>query len=276
MTIVLSTPPYQEFADDSGAPLNGGLVYTYAAGTTTPLATYTDQGGLTQSANPIVLDSAGRAVWFLDNTVSYKYVVKTSAGVTIRTVDVVAPMTAGSGLSSLGNIASNTIVGNNTGSPTTPLALTTAQVITLLDISKVVVTTAQFDKTSDTTLANVTGLSVDVLAGTTYAFSAHLLTTTAATGGGIKLAIGGTATATRMDAYAWGGNGTAFAPLEKAPNVAIGAAIVNQVATTVITEIHGSIVVNAAGTLTVMFAQSSSSATACSVLIGSTFQVTKV
>ena len=85
MTIVLATPPYQQFYDANGDPLNGGLVYTYSAGTDTPKATYTDQAGGTQMTNPIVLDSAGRSVWFIDG--SYKYVVKDSLGNTIRTVD---------------------------------------------------------------------------------------------------------------------------------------------------------------------------------------------
>lgn len=85
MTIVLATPPFLQFQDDNGNPLSGGLVYTYAAGTTTPKATYTDQGGLTQSSNPIVLDSAGRATWWIEG--AYKYVVKDSLGNTIRTTD---------------------------------------------------------------------------------------------------------------------------------------------------------------------------------------------
>lgn len=136
MAIVLFTPPYAEFQDDNGNPLNGGKVYTYLAGTLTPQATYTDQGGLTANANPVVLDSSGRASIWLDNSVSYKFVVKTSADVTIRTVDNVTPFNSSTGLAVLGNIAANTIVGNNTGSSTTPLALTVTQAKTMLGIGK--------------------------------------------------------------------------------------------------------------------------------------------
>lgn len=47
--------------DSSGAPLSGGKVYTYEPGTTTDKAMYTDLAMNTPAANPIILDSAGRA-----------------------------------------------------------------------------------------------------------------------------------------------------------------------------------------------------------------------
>lgn len=62
------------------------MLYTYAAGTTTPLATYTDVGLTTANANPIVLDSAGRCTLFLLAS-SYKFVLKTAAGATVWTRD---------------------------------------------------------------------------------------------------------------------------------------------------------------------------------------------
>jgi len=78
-----------QFFDDNGDPLTGGLLYTYAAGTTTPLTTYTDSTGATPNTNPIVLDSAGRvtAQVFLTTGSSYKFVLQTSASVTIWTKD---------------------------------------------------------------------------------------------------------------------------------------------------------------------------------------------
>ncbi len=77
--------PFSQFFDNNGIPLAGGLVYTYAAGTTTPQNSYTDSTGGTPAANPVVLDSAGRAtIWLSGN---YKIVVKDSLFNTIGTAD---------------------------------------------------------------------------------------------------------------------------------------------------------------------------------------------
>ena len=79
-----------QFFDNNGVPLAGGLIYTYAAGTTTPEAAYTSNTGVTAHANPIVLNSAGRVavgeVWVSEG-VSYKFVLKDSTGTTIGTYD---------------------------------------------------------------------------------------------------------------------------------------------------------------------------------------------
>ncbi len=78
-----------QFFDNNGVPLAGGLLYTYAAGTTTPAVTYTSNSGATPNANPIVLDSAGRIpseVW-LTSTATYKFSLFTSTNVSIWVKD---------------------------------------------------------------------------------------------------------------------------------------------------------------------------------------------
>lgn len=78
-----------QYFDDNGDPLSGGKIYTYAAGTTTPAATYTDYLGGTPNANPIILDAAGRPpneVWLTYGS-SYKFIIKTSADVLVGTFD---------------------------------------------------------------------------------------------------------------------------------------------------------------------------------------------
>jgi len=79
----------QQFFDNNGVPLSGGLLYTYQAGSSTPLATYTDINGTTANTNPIVMDSSGRLaneVW-LTYGFNYKFVLQTSAAVTLGTYD---------------------------------------------------------------------------------------------------------------------------------------------------------------------------------------------
>ena len=71
-----------QFFDNNGVPLSGGLLYTYAAGGTTPLATYTTQTGNIANSNPIVLDSSGRPpneIW-LNGNYNYKFVLQNSSG----------------------------------------------------------------------------------------------------------------------------------------------------------------------------------------------------
>jgi hypothetical protein len=121
----VSLSPYAgagaQFFDNNGNPLAGGQIYTYAAGTTTPAATFTSSSGGTANANPIVLDSAGRTpaqIWLTEG-VSYKFVLETALGVTIKTDDNIfasyelakeVGVAVGKGF---GNLTSNIAVGDS-------------------------------------------------------------------------------------------------------------------------------------------------------------------
>ena len=78
-----------QFFTNSGVPLTGGKLYSYAAGTTTPQVTYTSSSGVTAHTNPIILDSAGRVpggeIWL--TATPYKFVLNTSTDVLIATYD---------------------------------------------------------------------------------------------------------------------------------------------------------------------------------------------
>lgn len=58
----------------------GGKLYTYAASTSTPQATYADADG-TENANPIVFDSSGQYHLWLTEDLAYKFVFTNSADV---------------------------------------------------------------------------------------------------------------------------------------------------------------------------------------------------
>jgi hypothetical protein len=83
----ISPTPKLQFLDANGNPLVNGLLYTYASGTTIPLATYTNQFETTANTNPIVLNARGEASVFLLAGFSYRFVLQNSSGVTQYTTD---------------------------------------------------------------------------------------------------------------------------------------------------------------------------------------------
>jgi len=80
-TALLPLPIFRAF-DNAGLPLAGGLLYSYAAGTTTPQNTFSDAAGSSPNTNPVVLDTTGSATVRLDPTLSYKFVLKDSTATT--------------------------------------------------------------------------------------------------------------------------------------------------------------------------------------------------
>lgn len=75
----------QAYTDSAGAPLVGGKLYTYDAGTNTPRATYQDAAATTPNTNPVVLDARGEATVFWSG--AYKAVLKDASDTTLWTVD---------------------------------------------------------------------------------------------------------------------------------------------------------------------------------------------
>lgn len=78
-----------QFLTTTGLPLNGGFIYTYQAGSSAPLTTYSDVNGLIPNANPIVLGSDGRPqneIW-LTQGYSYKFILTDSTNNQIQTYD---------------------------------------------------------------------------------------------------------------------------------------------------------------------------------------------
>lgn len=131
---------------------------------------------------------------------------------------------------------------------------------------------SDFSKTSDTTLANITGLTFTTVSGGKYRFRANLFLSCGSSGGA-KVAISGTTTATTIayvilfptvDDYLSGG-------LHAALNASYGNTSARFYA-----EISGYIDVNEGGTLTVQFAQNASNGTPSTVLKGSWFEVDKI
>lgn len=85
--MILSPYIKQHFDDDNGKPLAGGTVETYVAGSETPISTYQNAEGSTLNETTIDLDSRGECNIYLDQDLSYKYIVRDKNGKLIHTVD---------------------------------------------------------------------------------------------------------------------------------------------------------------------------------------------
>lgn len=99
----------QQF-DSTGAPLNGGLLYFYAAGTTTPQSAYQDSSLTLAWPNPIVLDSAGRVPPFYLADGQIKIRLTDSAGVTQVSADNLLVVGASSGSGSAPTVDATTVL----------------------------------------------------------------------------------------------------------------------------------------------------------------------
>ena len=145
-----------QFFDDSGNPLTGGLLYSYAAGTTTPATTYTSNTGATANPNPIVLDSAGRPpneIW-LTNFNSYKFILQNSTYVQIWSMDNISAIRSGGTQSYQTATAGQTVF--------TGLNYTTSNnsmQVFVNGLKKVI--TLQYIETNSTTITFLSGLTLN-------------------------------------------------------------------------------------------------------------------
>jgi cytoskeletal protein CcmA (bactofilin family) len=108
-TALMPVPMIQFFTED-GLPLSLGKIYSYQAGTTTPLATYTDSDGSAANTNPIILDAGGFAnIWLLGQ--AYKIVAHDSDDVLVWTQDNVSAVSQ-TQLAEIDTLATLHITGN--------------------------------------------------------------------------------------------------------------------------------------------------------------------
>ena len=86
MSAYLTPNPLMQFFDITGAPLHLGTLETFAAGTSTPLATYTDFSAAIANPTTITLNTRGEAAVWL-GPAAYKFTLRDAAGVLIWTAD---------------------------------------------------------------------------------------------------------------------------------------------------------------------------------------------
>jgi hypothetical protein len=159
-----------------------------------------------------------------------------------------------SGLALLGAVALNVlVVGNGTNSG---YIQQIGQVRLTADVS-----------VSNSTL--VTVFSINLAAGRKYSFRTVLLCSTGATLGGVKVALGGTATITNLIADGYGIDGTTVIAGTQVNALATNIIANTNTGTTPKLYIDGTFEVNAAGTVLIQFAQNVTNATASIVKRGS-------
>jgi len=106
----LTPTPKQQIIDGNGDPIVGALLYTYAGGTDTAKATYTDYTGDTANTNPVVSDANGYVeVWL--GTGAYKFVLTNGVGATLFNPGTIE----GTTIYTVDNITANGSGGGTTG-----------------------------------------------------------------------------------------------------------------------------------------------------------------
>lgn len=172
---------FPQFFDDNGDPLAGGKLYSYAAGTLTPIATYTNQAASVANANPVILDSAGRASVWLDSSRAYRLVLKSSDDTTIRDVDNI--LTVIDGASAVVTVAREKIVATD-GQTVFELSGTYTQGINSLWViaNGLVVPSSDYTETDSNTVTFSTGWP----AGTEVEFISGRMTSTGVLAGSVS------------------------------------------------------------------------------------------
>lgn len=137
--------------------------------------------------------------------------------------------------------------------------------------------TTQFDAVTGTTgatLTNIVGMTSNVIAAGVYIVEA-MLDGVSTANSGFKVAIGGTATQTSTEQNATYLTASAVSN-GRNTTATSGTAIGGTTAAITHVKITGTVVVNAAGTLTIMAAQNAAHADTTSVYVGSYMKVTRI
>jgi hypothetical protein len=108
-----------QFFDNLGDPLVGGTLNAYVAGTSTPTNMYSDDTG-TVAGTSVTLDSRGepttiKLLW-VDDGVTYKFVLKDSSGTTIWTEDNISFAAVTDGSITSAKIANNAVTASKIAS----------------------------------------------------------------------------------------------------------------------------------------------------------------
>lgn len=152
MTATLLPNGEQQFIDQNGEPYAGGSVYFYIPSTTTPKTTWKDAGQSVPNTNPVILDSAGRAIIY--GSGQYRQVLFDSLGNEVwdqLTQDVYSLFNQGTA-----------IWGGTAGGTANALTLTTVPDLSVLADGQLVAFIASAANTTAVTV-NIDGLGAEAI-----------------------------------------------------------------------------------------------------------------
>lgn len=246
----------------TAAAIAGGVTSRTGSQSNTP---FTDTTG---TADDIIAAQANArigATWeyTYSNNTNATATLTGGAGVTVSGITSIPANTTARYLVTYTAASTLTMVGFSAGSA----------VSSFVPQAKVV--TAQTDVTSSTTLTDITGLSVPLLAGATYAIRCYLpVTATATPGAKFALASDGTLTATSFSCAGTLYNATT--PAASSVTTTLGAAVASVAGAGTYAVLDATIVVNAAGSIRAQIAQNTSNGTATSALVNGNMIVTRI
>jgi hypothetical protein len=241
ITALVPTARQRQFTN-VGATAAGAKLYTWAAGgTTTPLATYSDAALTVPNTNPVIADASGLFGPIFLLPAVYLLEMKDANDLLLWQQDDVSD----------------------------PGAL-------VAGLTQTKVCTTQLDATSNTTLANIVGLTgFTLVLGGIYTLEIYL-SGTAGASGGLKVALKyTTATLTNLDATATGFTASAVA-CQHTTSTTDQASLFAQTAAVLAVRITARITATTAGSFAIQAAQNASDGTTSSIYLGSWARLTQI
>lgn len=121
--------PYVLWVDGDGNPLAGGKLYFYASGTSTPQATYSNNGLTVANANPVVANADGYWGAIFLQGLQYKVILTDANDVQIWSADPVSGTSGGSQSSAIRITTISSAITANDGTVEVNSVLATTQTL---------------------------------------------------------------------------------------------------------------------------------------------------